>query len=88
MTDLSHCLTRVTLQNYKSIDWCDVEVGSLAILVGPNGAGKSNLWDALRFVGDALRGSFAGVVQERGGFREILHARRCSSPVIKLGSSA
>lgn len=73
MPDLSHCLTRVTLQNYKSIGWCDLEVGSLAIFVGPNAAGKSNFLDALRFVADALRGSLAGVVQERGGFREILH---------------
>ena len=73
MTDLSRCLTRVTLQNYKSIGWCDVDVGSLVILVGPNGVGKSNLLDALRFVGGALRGSLAGVVQERGGLQEILH---------------
>lgn len=73
MTDLSHSLTRVTLQNYKSVAWCDLEVDSLVILVGPNGAGKSNVLDALRFVADALRGSLAGVIQERGGFREIRH---------------
>ena len=73
MADLSDSLTQVTLRNYKSIAACDLEVGSLVILVGPNGAGKSNLLDALRFVADALRGSLAGVIEERGGFREIRH---------------
>lgn len=73
MADLSDSLTQVRLRNYKSIAACDLEVGSLVILVGPNGAGKSNLLDALRFVADALRGSLAGVIEERGGFREIRH---------------
>ena len=73
MADLSDSLTHVRLRNYKSIATCDLEVGPLAILVGPNGAGKSNYLDALRFVADALRGSLAGVIEERGGFREIRH---------------
>ena len=73
MPDLSDSLTAVRLRNYKSIAACDLEVGSLVILVGPNGAGKSNFLDALRFVADALRGSLAGVIDERGGFREIRH---------------
>ncbi len=71
MRDPEHSLTRVTLRNYKSIAASDLEVGPLAILVGPNGAGKSNFLDALRLVAEALRGSLAGVVQERGGFRQI-----------------
>ncbi len=73
MRDLSDSLTQVRLRNYKSIASCDLEVGSVVILVGPNGAGKSNFLDALRFVADALRGSLAGVIEERGGFREIRH---------------
>ena len=73
MADLNDSLTRVTLRNYKSIVSCDLDVGSLAILVGPNGTGKSNFLDALRFVADALRGSLAGAVEERGGFGEIRH---------------
>jgi len=35
-------LTRVVLENYKSIAHCDVRLGPLNYLVGPNGAGKSN----------------------------------------------
>lgn len=50
-------LTRVVLQNYKSIAACDVQLGPLTFLIGPNGAGKSNFLDALRFVTDSLRTS-------------------------------
>src|SRR6059058_3995860 len=50
-------LTRVVLENYKSIAHCDVRLGPLNYLVGPNGAGKSNFLDAIRFVADALRHS-------------------------------
>ena len=83
MTDLPQSLTKVSLRNYKSIASCDLEVGSLAILVGPNGAGKSNFLDALRFVSDGLARSLEAAVHERGGFGEIRHrgaqlARRCS----------
>jgi predicted ATPase len=49
-------LKRVTIQNYKSIASCDVQLGPLTFLVGLNGAGKSNFIDALRFCRDGLRG--------------------------------
>ena len=39
-------LTRVVLENYKSIARCASGLGPLNYLVGPNGAGKSNFLDA------------------------------------------
>ncbi|MGC2661389.1 MAG: AAA family ATPase, partial [Bryobacteraceae bacterium] len=48
-------LTRVVLENYRSIASCDVQLADLTFLVGLNGAGKSNFIDALRFCRDALR---------------------------------
>ena len=84
MADLGDRLTQVTLRNYKSIAACDLEVGSLVILVGPNGAGKSNFLDALRFVADAIRGSLAGVIEERGGFREVRHRGRTAKGSLAL----
>ena len=51
-------LRRVKIRDYKSIAYCDVELGPLTVLVGRNGAGKSNFLDALGFVADALRGSY------------------------------
>ncbi len=67
-------LTRVVLENYKSIADCDVRLGPLNYLVGPNGAGKSNFLDALRFVADALKQSVGHALRSRGGGSAICHA--------------
>ena len=65
-------ITRVVLENYKSIAFCDVKLGRLAILVGPNGAGKSNFLSALPFLSEAVQGNVAAVVRSRGGFGGLL----------------
>jgi predicted ATPase len=65
-------ITRVVLENYKSIAFCDVKLGPLAILVGPNGAGKSNFLDALRFLSEATSGPTEKAFQDRGGFKNVL----------------
>ena len=65
-------LTRVLLENYKSIARCDVSLGRLMFLVGPNGAGKSNFLDSLRFVADSLRFSLDHALRDRGGIKEVL----------------
>ncbi len=67
MTAQPPFLTRVRIQNYKSIKACDVRLGSLAFLVGPNGSGKSNFLDALRFVADALNESPDKALNDRIG---------------------
>ncbi len=64
-------LTRVILENYRSIARCDVSLGPLTFLVGPNGSGKSNFLDALRFVADSLRTSLDHASRDRGGIKEV-----------------
>ena len=74
-------LKRVKIRNYKSIAYCDVELGAFTVLVGRNGAGKSNFLDALKFVADALQpgASLGHAIRSRGGFQEVC-ARRCEDP--------
>src|SRR5512136_1137746 len=69
-------LTRVVLNNYKSIRECSVCLGALTFLVGPNGAGKSNFLDALRLVAESLNTSLEHALRDRGGINEV---RRRSS---------
>jgi len=64
-------LTRVKLNNYKSIKNCDVRLRALAILVGPNGTGKSNFVDALRFTTDAVTTTLDHALRDRGGINEV-----------------
>lgn len=69
-------ITRVRIQNYKSIKACDVALGPMTVLVGPNGSGKSNFLDALRFTADALSTTLDLALRDRGGINEV---RRRSS---------
>lgn len=62
---------RVRLRQFRSIKKCDVQLGSLTVLVGPNGSGKSNFVDSLRFVAQALNESLDHALRERGGVTEV-----------------
>lgn len=64
-------IRRITIQNYKSIAACQVNLENLMFLVGPNGSGKSNFLDALRFVADALRTSLDHALRDRGTIKEV-----------------
>lgn len=72
----------VTLENYRSIEYCSVGLGSLTFLVGPNGSGKSNFLDALRFMSDALNTTVADAVRDRGGIREVGTRERTQSGLL------
>ncbi|MCT9008752.1 AAA family ATPase [Streptomyces sp. NPDC054766] len=69
-------LTRVQIQNYRSIAACDVRLGPLTVLAGPNAAGKSNFLDAIRYIHDALGSSPGQALESRGGLQEVLHRGR------------
>ena len=69
-------VTRVVIENFKSIAACDVRLGPLTFLVGPNGAGKSNFLDALNFVRDGLVHSLDFGIRKRGGFHRLWHYPR------------
>ncbi len=66
-------VTRVVVENYRSIGACNVALGPLMFLVGPNGAGKSNFLDALKFVSDALSFSLDQALLNRVNAEHILH---------------
>ena len=65
-------ITRVVLENYKSIAFCDVKLGPLSILVGPNASGKSNFLDALRFLSEAMNAPVEKAFQSREGIANVL----------------
>lgn len=71
-------ITRVRIENYKSIAHCDVALGRFTVLLGLNAAGKSNFLDALRFVRDALMDGPDEALAKRGGWAEVL--RRVPKP--------
>ena len=68
-------ITRVVIENYKSIAHCDVRLGPLTFLVGRNGSGKSNFLDALAFMADGLRQTLDGAVRARENIGAISRLR-------------
>jgi predicted ATPase len=64
-------ITRVRLENYKSIKFCDVRLEPLTVLVGKNGSGKSNFLDALAFTRDVLLENLENAIRRRGNFLDI-----------------
>jgi len=54
---MTNQLTRLVVQNFRSLAHVDIETGALNVLFGPNGAGKSTFLDTIWFLRDcAIRG--------------------------------
>ena len=64
-------ITKVCARNFRSIEFAELELGSLTVLVGPNASGKSNLMDILGFLGDAVRSGLETATTMRGGIDSI-----------------
>lgn len=64
-------ITKVWAKNFRSIEYAELELDPLTVLVGPNASGKSNLLDVLRFVRDAVDGDLESAITERGGIDSV-----------------
>lgn len=71
-------LTKIRVQNFKSLRSVTLDLGPRNVLVGANMAGKSNVIDLFRFIYDmtfprqAGSGALSSAVFGRGGFGELL----------------
>ena len=64
-------ITKVWAKNFRSIEYAELELGPLTVLVGPNASGKSNLMDILGFLGDVARLGLETATTRRGGIDSI-----------------
>jgi predicted ATPase len=81
-------IIKVWAKNFRSIEFGEMELSPLTVLVGPNASGKSNLLDVLRFIADAVRDGLDEAITDRGGINSI--GRRSSrgkayDPEVSLG---
>ncbi|MBI4712998.1 MAG: AAA family ATPase [Planctomycetes bacterium] len=65
-------LSKVTIQNYKSLRNLEIPLRPLTVLVGPNNAGKSNLLDCFGFLQNLVE-KREGAVSARGGFHRLVY---------------
>lgn len=68
-------MKHLKVENYKSLENLSLDVRSFMVFVGPNNSGKSNIFDALIFLSDFVKGETEArrAVQERGGFGSIVY---------------
>ena len=65
-------LTSLRIKNFKSIVDVSFDLESpFAVFAGANGSGKSNLFEALEFVRDIIRGGAMDAVKKHNGYENI-----------------
>ena len=64
-------ITKVWAKNFRSIEYAELELDPLTVLVGPNASGKSNLLDIIGFLSDAVRDGLETAINRRGGIDSI-----------------
>lgn len=64
-------ITRLEVQNYRSLADVVLELSPLTVLVGQNGSGKSNIVDVLRFIADAMNLGLDSAIGKREGIRAL-----------------
>ncbi len=76
-------LTRIEINNYKSLHEISLELPRFCCFVGANAAGKSNLADAIDFLALALKNGLPGALDAKGGYDNICFrkARRAKTPM-------
>ena len=65
----SNQLSRLVLTGYKSIAECNINLGSINVLIGANGAGKSNFIGFFKLIGRILDKQLQAYVGDAGGPR-------------------
>ncbi len=69
-------IRRIQALNYRCLRHLDLSLDRFHVLAGPAGSGKSTLFDALEFLGDAVRdGPGAAVESRTGDFRDLVWGR-------------
>jgi predicted ATPase len=74
-------LTKISINNYKSLKQIELALNSLTVLVGPNNAGKSNLVDCFRFLYDLVT-KREGAIASRGSYHHIVYNADLKEPII------
>ena len=60
-------ITRLTVENFKSFDTLDVELGDVNVFIGANASGKSNFLSILTFLRDLARDGLEDAVSKKSG---------------------
>jgi len=76
-------ITRLSIQNYKSLKDITLSLRQLSLIVGSNASGKSNLSDCIDFISEVYRHGLEVAVGRKGGYENIAfrRTRRSKQPI-------
>jgi predicted ATPase len=83
MSDLLR-LERIQIENYKSIEKCDVILQPITYLIGTNGSGKSNFLDAICFLRDCFSYNLTYAIKIRRGTQNFFYKDQSQKEIIDL----
>ncbi|WP_319431577.1 AAA family ATPase [Mycobacterium sp. RTGN5] len=92
MTRMTHVpmtwISKLRIENYKSIEYADLDLGPLTVLVGANSAGKSSVLQTLVLLSQIVRGrsqssvvNLNGAELQLGTFADIKHSANKKSTI-------
>lgn len=64
-------INNIKLENFKSFEKLDIDIGKMNILVGANASGKSNFLEAIKFLRDIQRHGIENAISLQGGFEYL-----------------
>ena len=73
-------LNKLSVNGFRSIDSCELELQRLNVVIGPNGAGKSNLIGVFRFLDSVLAKQLQLYIGEHGGPDRLFHHGEKTTP--------
>lgn len=76
-------ISRIEIENFKSIKKLDLPLNNINILIGANGAGKSNFIQFFNLLSDIEIGYLQNYTAKNGGADRILYFGRKQSDVLK-----
>lgn len=69
-------ITRIKIENFKSLKNVEIEFCNLMFLVGPNASGKSNFAQSLDFLSLVARESLEYAVADQGGYFNLCYRKK------------
>lgn len=75
-------IERISISNYKSIKYAEIDLKMINILIGPNGAGKSNFISFFELTRHMLEQRLGSYLLEHGGIDSMLYRGRKNSDSI------
>lgn len=75
ISELGMQLTKLSIQNYKSLRGIEIMPRDFSVIIGRNSSGKSNFADAIEFLSLAYADGLEHAVARKGGYENLAHRK-------------